>query len=64
MKNRAKTSRKFDFTFLIIFFNENDEIMYLSKDTYCLTLIHKNDLEIDYNHDTGLKLENLIAVLQ
>ena len=33
------------------------------KDTYCLTLIHKNDLEIDYNHDTGLKLGNLIVVL-
>ena len=40
---------------------------YVPKDTYCLTLIHralihKNDLEIDYNHDTGLKLGNLIVV--
>ena len=42
---------------------------YVPKDTYCLTLIHralihKNDLEIDYNHETGLKLENLIVVLK
>ena len=34
------------------------------KDTYSLTLIHKNDLEIDYNHETGLKLGNLIVVLK
>ena len=24
---------------------------------------HKNDLDIDYNHDTGIKLGNLIVVL-
>ena len=29
------------------------------KDTYCYTLIHKNGLEIGYDHDTGVKLENL-----
>ena len=32
--------------------------------TYCLTLIHKNDLENDYNQNTGLKLGNLIVVLK
>ena len=34
------------------------------KDTYFLTFIHKNDLEIDHNHDTCLKLGNLIVVLE
>ena len=36
----------------------------MPKDTYCLTLIHKNDLKIDYNYDRGLKLGNLIVVLK
>jgi hypothetical protein len=31
-----------------------------SRNTYCLTKIHKNAHKIDYNHDTGSKLENLL----
>ena len=38
-------------------------IVFNSKNTYCLTQIHKNDHKIDYNHDTGPKLGNLIVVL-
>ena len=29
-----------------------------NENVYCLTLTHKNDIEIDYNLDTGLKLGN------
>ena len=36
--------------------------MNVPKDTFCLALIHRNDLEIDYDHDTGLKLGNFIVV--
>ena len=63
MKNQVKNSRNFDLVFWMECFNENDE-MYLKIPIAVFTLIHKSDLEIDYNHDTDLKLENLIVVLK
>ena len=57
----AKNEPKFRFHFF-------DEIFWWKwlnhapKNTYCLTTIHKNDLKIDYNYDTGVKLGNLTVV--
>ena len=41
----------------------SESVFSAGLNTYCLTLLHTNDLEIDNSHDSGLKLRNLIVVL-